>query len=120
MDGLDAVPGFLVEGLRGIPAAAALPAADFAGLALRVHEELEMRVGGRLMAGLSGAQLDEFDAVTEYENTHPGDFGEGKGPAMAWMEANRPGWRQIAQEETDRILAQTRQALHHTPDSTPS
>ena len=48
-----------------------------------VQEELEIRIGERISRGLTDAQLNEFDMITD-----PGE-------AAKWLEVNRPDYREI-------------------------
>lgn len=48
-----------------------------------VQEELEVRIGERISRGLTEAQLDEFDSITD------------QAEATKWLEQNRPDYREI-------------------------
>ena len=48
-----------------------------------VQEELEVRIGERISKGLTEAQLNEFDAITD------------QAEAARWLERNRPDYREI-------------------------
>ena len=48
-----------------------------------VQEQLEIRIGERISKGMTEAQLDEFDAITDQNE------------AAKWLEANRPDYREI-------------------------
>lgn len=48
-----------------------------------VQEELEIRIGERIAKGLSEAQLNEFDLITDPRE------------AALWLEKNRPDYREI-------------------------
>lgn len=48
-----------------------------------VQEELEVRIGERIAKGLSEAQLQEFDSITDPRE------------AALWLEKNRPDYREI-------------------------
>ncbi len=62
-----------------------------------VQEELEVRIGERISKGLTEAQLNEFDAITDQTE------------ATAWLEKNRPDYREIVtrtiEEMKDEIRA---------------
>ena len=62
-----------------------------------VQEELEVRIGERISKGLTEAQLNEFDIITD------------QAEATAWLEKNRPDYRQIVtrtiEEMKDEIRA---------------
>ena len=60
-----------------------------------LHGELELRVGRRMTEGLSGDQLDEFDAVSLDDAA-----------ALRWIETFVPHYRQIVSEETERLVAE--------------
>lgn len=50
-----------------------------------IQEELEIRIGERISRGLSEAQLQEFDAITD------------QAEAAKWLEVNRPDFREIVE-----------------------
>lgn len=101
----------LAAHLRRIPAAAALPENDFTALTKTVYTELEYRVGTALSVGLTNAQLLEFEALIDYENTHPG-LGP-HGPATAWLNTHRPHHTHTVFEIFTRLLAETTEKLSH-------
>lgn len=61
-----------------------------------VQEELEVRIGERIAKGLTKAQLNEFDMITE--------------PAEAanWLEQNRPDYREIVSRTIEEMKAEIR------------
>lgn len=91
--------------LRKIPAIAALPTDEFAALASTVYRELELRVGTALSAGLSDAQLAEFETLITYEQAHPEIAGQGLG--VSWLVRNHPNYREIVLGTTTAVLAET-------------
>jgi hypothetical protein len=68
-----------------------------------VQEELEVRIGERISRGLSPAQLNEFDAITDPTE------------AAKWLEINRPDYREIVSrtiaEMKDEIRANRNRLL---------
>ena len=62
-----------------------------------IQEELEVRIGERISAGLSEVKLNEFDMITD------------QAEATRWLEINRPDYREIVnrtvQEMKSEILA---------------
>ena len=48
-----------------------------------IQDELEVRIGERISDGLSEAQLEEFDGLSD-----PGNI-------ASWLEKNRPDYREI-------------------------
>ena len=48
-----------------------------------IQEELEVRIGERISKGLTQAQLNEFDHITDQSE------------ATKWLEQNRPDYREI-------------------------
>ena len=65
-----------------------------------VYETLEMRVGVRLADQMSNQQLDEFEQYFEAKD----DAG-----AFKWLEANFPNYKEIVQEEFDKLKAEVAQ-----------
>ena len=60
-----------------------------------IQEELEVRIGERISKGLTEAQLQEFDSLLGTEE------------AAAWLEKNRPDYREIV----NRCVAEMKQAI---------
>lgn len=60
-----------------------------------VQEELEVRIGERIARGLTEAQLQEFDSLTETADV------------AKWLEKNRPDYREIV----SRTIAEMKQAI---------
>ena len=60
-----------------------------------VQEELEIRIGERISEGLSEAQLEEFDHITD------------QAAAAEWLEKNRPDYRDIV----DRTIAEMKEEI---------
>ncbi len=61
-----------------------------------VQEELEIRIGERISKGLSEAQLNEFDMISDQKE------------AAAWLEKNRPDYREIVERTINEIKAEIR------------
>jgi hypothetical protein len=71
-----------------------LPDAEKNSLLKHVYETLEMRVGMRLADQMTNQQLDEFEQYFEAKD----DAG-----AFQWLEANFPNYKDIVQEEFDKL-----------------
>lgn len=61
-----------------------------------VQEELEVRIGERISRGLTEAQLNEFDMITD------------KVEAAKWLERNRPDYREIVTRTINEIKEEIR------------
>ena len=61
-----------------------------------VQEELEVRIGERISKGLTEAQLNEFDAITD------------QAEATVWLEKNRPDYREIVMRTIEEMKAEIR------------
>ncbi len=61
-----------------------------------VQEELEVRIGERISKGLTEAQLNEFDTITTQTE------------AAAWLEKNRPDYREIVTRTIEELKAEIR------------
>jgi len=59
-----------------------------------LYEELELRVGTRLSEGMSDDQLAQFEKLI--------DANDDRG-ALAWLEANRPNYRDVVGEELEKL-----------------
>ena len=57
------------------------------------QEELEVRIGERISEGLPEELLDEFDRIDDPDE------------ATAWLERNRPDYREIVEEENRKMKA---------------
>jgi hypothetical protein len=66
-----------------------------------IYETLEMRVGIRLADQMTNQQLDEFDQYFEAKD----DAG-----AFKWLETNFPNYKDIVQEEFDKLKAEVAQS----------
>lgn len=67
-----------------------------------IQEELEVRIGERIAKGLTEAQLQEFDRLTDTAEI------------ARWLERNRPDYREIVNrciEELKRSIAKNRARL---------
>ena len=61
-----------------------------------VQEELEIRIGERISKGLSEAQLNEFDLITD------------QAEAAKWLEVNRPDYREIVTRTINELKEEIR------------
>jgi len=80
---------------------AALPDAEKNSLLKHIYETLEMRVGMRLADQMTNQQLDEFEQYFEAKD----DAG-----AFKWLETNFPNYKDIVQEEFDKLRAEIQQS----------
>src|SRR5476649_2422114 len=78
-----------------------LPGPEKDSLLKHIYETLEMRVGMRLADQMSNEQLDEFEQYFEAKD----DAG-----AFKWLEANFPNYKDIVQEEFDKLKAEVAQS----------
>src|SRR5689334_2376326 len=72
----------------------ALPDAEKNSLLRHIYETLEMRVGMRLADQMTNEQLDEFEKYFDAKD----DAG-----AFKWLETNFPNYKEIVQEEFDKL-----------------
>lgn len=79
---------------------ASLPDAEKNSFLKHIYETLEMRVGIRLADQMSNEQLDEFERYFEAKD----DAG-----AFKWLETNFPNYKDIVQEEFDKLKAEVAQ-----------
>ena len=79
----------------------ALPQEERRGLLSHIYETLELRVGMRLADQMSNQQLDEFEKYFEAKDD--------KG-AFSWLETNFPNYKDIVQEEFDKLKAEVAQS----------
>ena len=61
-----------------------------------VQEELEVRIGERISKGLTEAQLNQFDMITDQDE------------AAEWLEANRPDYREIVNRTIEELKDEIR------------
>lgn len=80
---------------------AGLPDGDKNSFLKHIYETLEMRVGIRLADQMSNEQLDEFERYFEAKD----DAG-----AFKWLETNFPNYKDIVQEEFDKLKAEIAQS----------
>ena len=78
-----------------------LPDAEKNSLLRHIYETLEMRVGMRLADQMTNQQLDEFEQYFEAKD----DAG-----AFKWLETNFPNYKEIVQEEFDKLKAEVGQS----------
>jgi hypothetical protein len=79
---------------------ASLPDAEKNSFLKHIYETLEMRVGIRLADQMSNDQLDEFEKYFEAKD----DAG-----AFKWLETNFPNYKDIVQQEFDKLKAEVAQ-----------
>ncbi|HET9174678.1 MAG TPA: DUF5663 domain-containing protein [Candidatus Saccharimonadales bacterium] len=79
----------------------ALPDGEKNSLLRHIYETLEMRVGMRLADQMTNEQLDEFEQYFEAKD----DAG-----AFKWLETNFPNYKEIVQEEFDKLKAEVTQS----------
>jgi hypothetical protein len=79
----------------------ALPDTEKNSLLKHIYETLEMRVGMRLADQMTNQQLDEFEQYFEAKD----DAG-----AFKWLESNFPNYKDIVQEEFDKLKAEIQQS----------
>jgi hypothetical protein len=78
-----------------------LPDHEKDSLLKHIYETLEMRVGMRLADQMSNQQLDEFEQYFEAKD----DAG-----AFKWLESNFPNYKDVVQEEFDKLKSEVHQA----------
>jgi hypothetical protein len=78
-----------------------LPAAEKNSFLRHIYETLEMRVGIRLADQMTNEQLDEFEKYFEAKD----DAG-----AFKWLETNFPNYKEIVQQEFDKLKAEVAQS----------
>ncbi len=78
-----------------------LPDAEKNSFLRHVYETLEMRVGIRLADQMTNDQLDEFERYFEAKD----DAG-----AFKWLETNFPNYKDIVQQEFDKLKAEVAQS----------
>jgi hypothetical protein len=78
----------------------ALPDSEKNSFLKHIYETLEMRVGVRLADQMSNQQLDEFEQYFEAKD----DAG-----AFKWLETNFPNYKEIVQEEFDKLKSEITQ-----------
>lgn len=78
-----------------------LPSAEKNSFLKHIYETLEMRVGIRLADQMSNQQLDEFERYFEAKD----DAG-----AFKWLETNFPNYKDIVQQEFDKLKAEVAQS----------
>lgn len=61
-----------------------------------IQEELEIRIGERISKGLTEAQLNEFDMITDQTE------------ATKWLELNRPDYREIVTRTIEEMKNEIR------------
>src|SRR5579884_2882594 len=79
----------------------ALPDTEKNSFLRHIYETLEMRVGIRLADQMTNEQLDEFERYFEAKD----DAG-----AFKWLETNFPNYKEIVQQEFDKLKAEVTQS----------
>jgi len=79
---------------------AGLPDTEKNSFLKHIYETLEMRVGVRLADQMTNEQLDEFERYFEAKD----DAG-----AFKWLETNFPNYKEIVQQEFDKLKAEVAQ-----------
>jgi hypothetical protein len=77
-----------------------LPPQEKQGLLKHIYETLELRVGVRLADQMTNEQLDEFEKYFDAKDD------EG---AFRWLETNFPNYKEIVNEEFDKLKAEVGQ-----------
>lgn len=80
---------------------ATLPDTEKNSLLRHIYETLEMRVGMRLADQMTNEQLDEFEQYFDAKD----DAG-----AFKWLETNFPNYKDIVQDEFDKLKAEIAQS----------
>src|SRR5476651_1394822 len=80
---------------------AGLPDTEKNSFLKHIYETLEMRVGIRLADQMTNQQLDEFEKYFEAKD----DAG-----AFKWLETNFPNYKDIVQEEFDKLKGEVAQS----------
>jgi len=83
---------------------AGLPEAEKNSLLRHIYETLEMRVGMRLADQMTNEQLDEFEKYFDAKD----DAG-----AFKWLESNFPNYKEIVQEEFEKLKVEVGQSAQH-------
>lgn len=78
-----------------------LPDEEKRSLLNHIYETLEMRVGMRLADQMSNEQLEEFEKYFEAKD----DAG-----AFKWLETNFPNYKEIVQDEFNKLKEEVRQS----------
>jgi hypothetical protein len=76
-----------------------LPEDEQRSLLSHIYETLEMRVGMRLADQMSNEQLDEFERYFEAKDENG---------AFRWLETNFPNYKDIVQEEFNKLKEEVR------------
>lgn len=73
---------------------------DARGLVARVYSELELRVGKRLCAALSDAEIEEFGDIID-------DPESGEIASAVWLEAHCPNYREVVDNTMVEVIEET-------------
>ncbi len=72
----------------------ALPTEDKNRLLAHIYETLEMRVGMKLAAQMTDAQLREFEQFIQSKD---------EDGALKWLETNYPNYKQVVADELEQL-----------------
>lgn len=86
-----------------------LPKDEKVSLLNHIYETLETRVGMKLAGQMTDKQLDEFEQYF--------DAKDDKG-AYQWLQTNFPNYREVVQEEFDKLKAEISQSAAQILGST--
>lgn len=73
---------------------------DAHGLVARVYSELEVRVGARLCAALSDAEIEEFGDIID-------DPESGEIASAVWLAAHCPNYREVVDNTMAEVIEET-------------
>jgi hypothetical protein len=75
----------------------------------QILETLEMRVGTTLASKMSDAQLDEFEHLMPAEGDDQTVIQQKEQQALQWLESNFPNYKQVVNEELEKLKSEIRQ-----------
>lgn len=75
-----------------------------------ILETLEMRVGTTLAGQMSDGQLDEFEKLMPAEADTPETAQHKERQALAWLESNFPNYKQVVNNELEKLKAEIKQS----------
>lgn len=79
----------------------------------KTAETLEMRVGNRIVEGLTDEQLDEFEALTPEQTDSPEVMEQKHAKMVEWLAIHHPNPKreQVIQEEFDKLKSELKAGL---------